>query len=79
MHECMRVGPFTLYPTQFTLMKGEAVELTIEFVPLQLASFSQLFYMTCDNGQIRPFTLRGESKQLNLTISELNGVEFDYR
>ncbi|KAJ1432684.1 hypothetical protein B484DRAFT_24765 [Ochromonadaceae sp. CCMP2298] len=76
--ECMRVPPFTLYPTQFTLTKDEAVELTIEFVPLELASYERQFFMTCDNGQVRTFRLRGESKQLNLTISELNGVEFDY-
>lgn len=75
--DCLRVQSFTLYPTEFTLMRGDAVEITIEFVPRELRAYQEVFYMTCDNGQVRTFSLRGKSKQLDVAISELNTVEFD--
>jgi hypothetical protein len=74
---CLRIAPFTLYPTEFELMKGESVEVTIEFVPLELRGYQERFYMTCDNGQVRTFTLRGASRGLDLAVSEVNCVEFD--
>lgn len=74
---CIRVLPFTLYPTDFILMKNDSIDITIEFVPLKIGAYEEKFYMTCDNGQVRAFTLRGYSKQLNLCITEINSIEYD--
>lgn len=74
---CIRLFPFTLYPIEFSLMKNESFDLTIEFVPLELCSYKDIFFMTCDNGQVRQFSVQGSSKELNLSIAEINSVDFD--
>lgn len=71
---CLRLPPFTVYPITFTLQRGESVNLHIEYVPLTLGVHSSEFVMLCDNCQVRVFTIKGHSKQIDMVISDLNDV-----
>eukprot|EP01038_Epipyxis_sp_PR26KG_P007446 gene7446-10147_t len=75
--DCLRIKPFTIYPTEFMLNKDESVELNVEFVPLTLGIHRQSFYIKCDNGQVRNFTVQGFSKQVNVLVTEINSVEYN--
>lgn len=77
-HSSLRIPPFTIYPTSFTLGKGESVELVIEFVPLSMGLLQRQFAIHCDNGQIREFTVQARSKQVQVTVAEINHVQFEY-
>eukprot|EP00981_Chlorochromonas_danica_P012830 scaffold5444_cov181-Ochromonas_danica.AAC.11 len=74
----LRIPPFTLYPTSFTLDKGESIDLVIEFVPLTMGLLQRRFSVFCDNGQEREFTIQARSKQLQVTMAEINHVLFDF-
>lgn len=76
-HQCLRLAPFTIYPIDFSLSKGDTIELVFEFVPLEIGNFSKMFYIRCDNGQIRQFTVNAIGKQLNISSVEINGISFD--
>ena len=75
--ECIRTPPFTVYPSYFSLKKGESVELTIEFVPLTLGNLTADFYMVCDNRQVRSFSLRACSRQIDISVVEINNTRYD--
>jgi hypothetical protein len=74
---CLRISPFTIYPTQFDLQKGESIELIFEFVPLVLGLASRTFAIYCDNGQIREFTVQATAKEINVSMIEINRIGFD--
>jgi hypothetical protein len=74
---CIRTPPFTVYPSYFSLKKGESVELTIEFVPLTLGNLTADFYMVCDNRQVRSFSLRACSRQIDISVVEINNTRYD--
>jgi hypothetical protein len=74
---CIRVEPFTVYPVEFSLSRGQSIDLTIEFVPLTLGNHSRDFYMLCDNEQVRMFTLKASCRQIDITVSEVNGTPYD--
>ncbi len=76
-NRCLRIAPFTIYPTQFDLNKGESIELIFEFVPLELGVATRTFVIYCDNGQIREFTVQGTAKEINVSLIEINKVGFD--
>lgn len=74
---CMRLRPFTIYPVQFALGRDESINITIEYVPLTTGEHVRDFVMLCDNCQVRTFSVKGESKQINVNISEINQVPVD--
>eukprot|EP01033_Poteriospumella_lacustris_P001452 gene1452-1054_t len=73
----LRIPPFTIYPTQFELRKGDHVDLVFEYVPLTLGQSSRNFVVRCDNGQVREFTVTARAKEIQMTYSEINSVAFD--
>lgn len=74
---CIRIPPFTIYPSEFTLGNTESIEINIEYVPLHLGNDSIKFNILCDNTQVRLFTLKGRSKQIDISIYDINEVIFD--
>ena len=76
---CLRMDSFTIYPIEFTLYRHQSIDLTIEFIPLQLGDFEQEFFIKCDNGQVRRFIIQGSSRSINLYNTEINGAEFNCR
>ena len=73
---CIRVLPFTIYPSIFELNRNESINLTIEFVPLRLGNHKKEFYMVCNNQQSRIFTVQGSSRQIDLSIVEINNKKY---
>ena len=73
----MRTKPFTVYPSCFTLKKGESINLNIQFLPLSLGNHIKEFYMLCDNNQVRLFSLKGLSRQIDISIIEINNTRYN--
>ena len=75
---CLRMEPFTVYPVKFELEKMESVNVIVEFVPLELSDhFTHKFYILSDNLQVFEYTLHASSKQVDVSISEINASSFD--
>jgi hypothetical protein len=74
---CLRISPFTIYPSEFSLGKNESIELSFEFIPLIKGKLMKSFMISCDNGQIKSYNLSATSKEINLSTVEVNSVEFN--
>ena len=74
---CVRTPPFTIYPSLFTLNQGETLDLIIEFLPLTLGSHTCELYMICDNLQIRLFNIKASSRQVDISVVEINNTRYD--
>lgn len=74
---CIRTPPFTIYPSLFTLNEGDSVDLIIEYVPLSLGSHTCELYMVCDNLQIRLFDMKASSRQVDISVVEINNTRYD--
>ena len=73
----MRIPPFTVYPVLFSLNKGEFMDLSIEFVPLNVGDHICEFYLLCDNCQSRRFTISASAREIQISIVEINNVEYN--
>jgi hypothetical protein len=74
---CLRISPFTVYPAEFALGKGQSVELNFEFIPLKLGKLARKYQILCDNGDLKSYSLLATSKQIQLSTLEINNVEFN--
>lgn len=73
----MRNPPFTVYPVLFSLKKGEFMDLNIEFVPLCVGDHVCVFYLLCNNGQSRRFTVTASSREVSLSVVEINNTQYN--
>lgn len=73
----MRNPPFTVYPVLFSLKKGESMDLIIEFVPLCVGDHVCVFYLLCNNGQSRRFTVTALSREVSVSVVEINNTQYN--
>lgn len=73
----MRKPPFTVYPVLFFLKKGEFMDLNIEFVPLCVGDHICVFYLLCNNGQNRRFTVTASSREVSVSVVEINNTQYN--
>lgn len=71
---CLRIAPFTVYPTEFTLSKNSHVDLIIEYVPLTIGNHEHTIVFLSDNDQFVTMTLRGIGGVVTCDLSEINSV-----
>ena len=76
---CLRIPPFTLYPLEFSLDKGESVDITLEFMPTAIASYEEVIYVVGDNEQAKSVTLKSAGREVDVFISEINSLEVPAR
>jgi hypothetical protein len=69
---CIRSYPFTVYPVEFSLKKNEAIDIIIEFVPLEISNFTRNFIVQYDNDSSSSFSVHGESKVVTVSIIDVN-------
>lgn len=75
MSGCLRMPPFTVYPLECFLKKNESLNLTVEFVPLQLGVIEQPIYFVMDNGSYLRVVLHGHCREVVCDITEINGTK----
>jgi hypothetical protein len=73
----LRNPPFTVYPVLFSLKKGEFMNLNIEFVPLCVGDQVCVFYLLCNNGQSRRFTITASSREVSVSVVEINNTQYN--
>mmetsp|Transcript_28938 Transcript_28938/g.67308 ORF Transcript_28938/g.67308 Transcript_28938/m.67308 type:complete len:2187 (+) Transcript_28938:98-6658(+) len=69
----LRMPPFNVTPTEFALNTGDSVEITVDYVPLELGQHQAKFILVCDNCQIKTYSVSGRSECVDLSISSVNG------
>jgi hypothetical protein len=74
---CLRIPPFTVYPSEFALAKGQSIELNFEFLPLTLGKLNRTYQIQCDNGTVKNYQVIATSKEIHLSTVELNNVHFN--
>ena len=72
-----RSPPFTLYPSSFELANNQSLSLVVEYVPISLGRHSQSFHVLLDNMESREFTIQGECRTIEVSLSEINGIPLD--
>ena len=73
----IRNPPFTVYPVLFSLKKGEFLDLVIEFLPLCVGDHVCVFYLLCNNGQSRRFTITASSREVSVSVVEINNTQYN--
>eukprot|EP00603_Paraphysomonas_imperforata_P012272 CAMPEP_0114456490 /NCGR_PEP_ID=MMETSP0104-20121206/3660_1 /TAXON_ID=37642 ORGANISM="Paraphysomonas imperforata, Strain PA2" /NCGR_SAMPLE_ID=MMETSP0104 /ASSEMBLY_ACC=CAM_ASM_000202 /LENGTH=2201 /DNA_ID=CAMNT_0001628979 /DNA_START=70 /DNA_END=6675 /DNA_ORIENTATION=- len=73
-NDCMRIPPFTIYPLEFSLDKGESIDITLEFMPLTIGDFEEVIYVVGDNEQAISVSLKSKGRQIDAFISEINSL-----
>jgi hypothetical protein len=73
----IRMTPFTIYPVVFSLNKNEDIDLIIEFVPMNIGKFQQIFWIIAESMQIFEYTLVGISSEICVNVIEVNDCIVD--
>ena len=68
----IRMSPFTIYPVVFSLNKSEDIDLIIEFVPMNIGKFQQIFWIIAENMQVFEYTLIGSATDISINVIEVN-------
>lgn len=74
---CIQTSPFTLYPANFHMLTNQSQDIFIEFVPKSVGKFSQKYVVLFDNDDARVFSVEGESRQVDVSISGINSSDID--
>ena len=70
--KCLRTELFTIYPCCFEVNANDDVEVVIEYSPLSIGKHTEDFLLLIDNGDVQEFNINGESRVVNLSISDIN-------
>ena len=70
--KCLRTKLFTVYPCSFEVNANEDVEVVIEYSPMNIGSHTEEYLLLIDNGDVQEFNINGESRVVNLSISDIN-------
>ena len=74
-NDCLRIPPLTIYPLEFSLDKGESIDITLEFMPTTIGDFEEVIYVVGDNEQAIAVSLKCQGRQVNAYISEINSLQ----
>ena len=57
----------------------ESVEIVVDYLPLELGRHERTFLLVCDNCTVEQYAIRGQSEQVMLEMTELNGAKLHGR
>ena len=69
----LKMPPFNVAPTQFSLGTGESVDIQVDYVPLERGPHRADFILVCDNCEVKTYSVIGRSEDVTLTVSNVNG------
>jgi hypothetical protein len=75
----IRIGAFSLTPSQFYLHAGAAIDIYVSFTPTEEGQTSQNLILACDNNTSETFKLTGFGAMLDLDIIEVDGRPIDLK
>lgn len=71
-------GPFTIYPLEFYLNKGTAVDIFISFQPQQEGEIVESLILACDNRTSKRYFLHGKGADVSIVASKIDEAQLDY-
>lgn len=69
------IEPFRISPAEFSLSKGDSVDIKVLYSPGAVGTHERKFVMVCDNCQVKTFTVKGTSCLVDLSITALDEKE----
>jgi len=76
--EVLISGPFTIFPLQFYLMKGQSIDIYVCFQPMEEGLIENKVILACDNQTSQFFYLRGEGAVLDLSVDQIDNKTLDF-
>lgn len=65
------LGPFKIWPTQFSLRSGESMKLNVRFLPMGVGAYERRFVMVCDNCEVTTYTVVGVSCTVDVVCTHM--------
>lgn len=75
--EMLQTEPFTIFPLEFFLQKGEAIDIFISFQPKNEGQFTNKVILACDNHTSSFYMVQGYGAMVDFSLSRLDGKELD--
>jgi hypothetical protein len=75
----IKIGAFTLTPSEFYLYSGNAIDVYISFNPSVEGQLSENLILACDNQTSEFYKITGYGSMLDLEITHVDGKEVDFK
>ena len=75
----MKIGAFTLTPSQFYLHAGNAIDIYVSFTPEREGQTTENLILACDNNTSESFHVTGRGAMLDVEIVEVDGRPIDFK
>jgi hypothetical protein len=77
--DTIRLGSFTLTPSEFYLYSGAAIDVYVSFNPEREGHLEENLILACDNQTSEFYKLQGRGAMLDLEIVAVDGKEVDFK
>ena len=75
--DTIKLGPFTLFPSEFYLYSGNALDIYVSFNPTEEGLAEENLILACDNHTSEFYKLQGYGAMLDLDVIEVDGRPVD--
>lgn len=75
--DTIKLGPFTLFPSEFYLYSGNAIDIFVSFNPTEEGLSEENLILACDNHTSEFYKLQGYGSMLDLDVTEVDGRHVD--
>ena len=75
--DTIKLGPFTLFPSEFYLYSGNALDIFVSFNPLQEGLADENLILAWDNHTSEFYKLQGYGAMLDLDVVQVDGRDVD--
>jgi len=74
----LNVGPFSIFPKEFYLIKNMPIEIFVNFHPKAQGMYDKQVNLVCDSRMTFPQKIIGEGIMTEVFVSEYEGLEINY-
>ena len=77
--DSIRIGSFTLNPSEFYLQQGNAIDIYVTFQPEREGDLEEKLILACDNQTSEYYRVTGTGAMLDLDIISVDNKEVDFK
>ena len=77
--DSLKIGPFTLFPSEFYLYTGNAIDIFVSFNPKEEGTAEENLILACDNLTSEFYKLKGYGSMLDLEVVAVDGRPVDFK
>lgn len=75
--DTIKLGPYTLFPSEFYLYSGNALDIFVSFNPTEEGLAEENLILACDNHTSEFYKLQGYGAMLDLDVVKVDGRDVD--